>query len=194
MLPRKRRAVHTFAVVAVLAVPLAIASLAFACARLATLKLDRAGGRPGAETNAVGVNFNNNAESSPVAIRFNSRNGRILWQGRADRRGRIKGSFKIPNARPGDYVIVATQQTAEGRPAAGTPGRAPLEIRGKKTSRKRSSSTGAAPPPVGGTSGPQGGGPSAGPAVLISSLLLLMAGAAGAVMVAGRRRTAPATR
>lgn len=186
---RQRRAVHTLAVVAILAVPLAVASLAFACARLATLKLDRAGGRSGVVTNAVGINFNNDAKSSPVAIRFNSRNGRILWSGRADRSGKVKGSFRIPNARPGNYVIIATQETAEGRPAAGTPGRAPLEIRRKAATR---SATAAVPAPAAGPVGPPGGGPPAAPIALISSLLVLAA-AAGAVVAIGRRR-APATR
>lgn len=182
----RRHAAHTLAIVAVLAVPLAVASLAFACARLATLKLDRAGGSPGAQTNAVGANFNNNAKSSAVALRFNSRNGRIRWEGRADPRGRITGSFAIPKVRPGHYVIVATQETPEGRPAAGTPGRAPLTVRGASAAR-HSASTSAAP--IGATAGGPGAGPPG--ALLISSLALLMAGA-GAVAVTRRRSRPPA--
>jgi len=170
-------------------IPLAAASLAFACARLATLKLDRAGGRAGTVANAVGVNFNNDAKSSPVAIRFNGRNGRVLWEGRADSRGKIRGSFRIPRARPGQYVLVATQQTAEGRPAAGTPGRAPLEIRGVR--KKRNAATSAGPAAPGGTAGSAGGGPPPLSAGLVSLLVLMTAGA-GAAALAARRRTHPA--
>ena len=178
----KRRARNTLVVVVALAVPLAIASMAFACARLATLKLDRSGGRPGVAVDAVGRNFSNDPSSSPVALRFNSRNGRVLWQGRADRQGRISGSFAIPNARPGHYVIVATQQTAEGRPAAGTPGRAPLAV------RQGASSAAAAGAPMPPAAGSPGGGLPAAPIALIPLLLLVLGAGAGGLATMGRRR------
>ena len=181
----KRRAVSTLAVVVVLAVPLAVASLAFACGRLATLKLDRASGRAGATVDAVGRNFNTNAAASPVALRFNSRNGRVLWEGRADQRGMVRATFTIPRARAGHYVIVATQEVAEGRPAAGTPGRAPLRVRG----RTRSDSAVAALPPSGGTTGSAGGGAPEAPMALAALLLVGLATGAGGLM-AGRRRRA----
>jgi hypothetical protein len=180
-----RRAVRTLVVVAVLAIPLAVASIAFACARLSTLKLNRASGPPGAETSAIGRNYNFDARSSTVTLRFNSRRGRVLWEGRANSRGQIRGSFRIPNARPGQYVILATQ-TSEGRPVAGTPGRAPLRIR--SSARSISAATAAPPPPAAGT-GPQGGGPPALPAGLATSLLLLgLAAAGGAFTLTVRRR------
>jgi hypothetical protein len=176
----RRRAKLTLAAVAVLAVPLAIASMAFACARLATLKLDRAGGTPGARVGAEGRNFSNDAASSPVALRLNSRRGPVLWEGRPNRRGRIRASFTIPSARAGHYVILATQQTAEGRPAAGTPARAPLRVR---SSSRSAAAAFAGPAPDGG-----GGGLPGAPAALVPLLLLAVGTGGAAVPIAASRR------
>jgi hypothetical protein len=183
----ERRAVRTLVVVAILAIPLAVASIAFACARLSTLKLNRTSGPPGAQASAIGRNYNFDARSSAVTLRFNSRRGPVLWEGRADSRGRIRGAFRIPNARPGQYVILATQ-TSEGRPVAGTPGRAPLRISG---ARRSSAASAATPPPAGGA-GPQAGGPPALPSGLAPGLLLLglgLAAGGGAFVLTVRRRT-----
>lgn len=176
---RSRTGWITLVVVGALAVPLAVASLAFACARLATLDLDRKGARPGATINAEGRNFSNNEASSAVALRLNSRRGPVLWEGRPDRQGRFAASFQVPNARRGHYVVLATQLTGEGRPAAGTPGRAPLKIR---RARRRA----AAVAPVA-TTTPGGGGLPSAPTVAIPFLLLL-GGAGATAIVAGARR------
>ena len=117
------------AVVALLAIPLAVAATAFACGSLATLKLNRASAPAGAEVKAVGGNFNSSPRASTVQIRFNGRGGQVLWEGRPNANGRLVGTFDAPAARPGYYVIVATQTGPDGRPAAGTPGRSPLRIR-----------------------------------------------------------------
>ncbi|HVL97626.1 MAG TPA: hypothetical protein VM266_17360 [Solirubrobacteraceae bacterium] len=167
-----RRRLITLVVVAAVAVPLAVAATAFACARLATLKLDRAGGTPGDRVTAVGRNFNSTASSSPVSIRFNSRNGRVLWEGRPDAQGRFRGTFEIPRGRAGHYVILATQSLANGSPAPGTPGRAPLRIRRADASR----SVAVVPPGTGaGPSGPPAG------VGLVGALALLALGGAAAV-------------
>jgi hypothetical protein len=160
-------------------VPLAVAATAFACARLATLKLDRDGARAGATVNAIGRNFNSTPTSSTVKVRFNSRNGDVLWEGRPDAKGKFTGAFTVPEKAPGYYVIVATQEVASGAPAAGTPGRHSLRIRGGG-----SSSTVVAAP----VTGSPGGGPSA-PAVLGVTTALLGLLGAGAWSVATLRRS-----
>lgn len=171
--PRRRSAV--LIIVAMAAVPLLVAATAFACARLATLKLDRANARAGTTITAVGRNFNSAANASPVAIRFNSRSGNVLWEGRPDAKGRFRATFKMPSAPRGYYVILATQTVASGAPAAGTPGRAPIRIRSAKASA------------AAGTAG--SGGPGAPPTGTAAALLLAALGAGGLVLTA-RRRTA----
>jgi hypothetical protein len=116
-----------------LALPLVVVAAAFACGSLATLKLNRATATPGAQVVAVGGNYNTSPQASPVQLRFNGRNGPVLWEGRPTRSGRITAPFVFPRVRAGAYVILATQTGPDGRPAAGTPGRAPL--RGRAAAR-----------------------------------------------------------
>lgn len=180
----KRQRTVVLGLVAAAAIPLMIAATAFACANLAVIKLDRANAKPGDRVTALGRNFSTAKQASDVTVRFNGRNGPVLWQGRPDAKGRIRPAFTAPRARGGNYVILATQQTAAGAPVGGTPGRAPLRIRGSKSS----SSVIAAPlaSPSGGPSLPAGV-PVFG-AVL--ALLLAMSGGAVALASAARRRQA----
>ena len=177
------------AAVVVLAIPLAVAATAFACGSLATLKLNRATAPVGADVKAVGGNFNSSPRASTVQLRFNGRSGRVLWEGRPDTDGRLTGTFAAPDARPGYYVIVATQTGPDGRPAAGTPGRSPLRIKRAAASSKSAAAVPAAPF----ASPPSGDGPSA-PAVApvtvlaVGLLSLGLLGGGVAVMRTGRRR------
>jgi hypothetical protein len=177
------------AVVALLSVPLAVAATAFACGSLATLKLSRSAVQAGQSVGVKGANFNSSPRSSTVTVRFNSRNGTVLWEGRPDVDGRIAAQFDAPKARPGYYVIVATQTGPDGRPAAGTPGRAPLKIKRKR--RATSSSEVAAAP----FAAPPGGNGPAPPAVAPVTVLAIglgmlgvIAGGAGIVRASRRRR------
>lgn len=147
-MPSTRRRLAVLATVGVVGAPLAVVATAFACANLATLKLDRAGATTGTQVSFVGRNFNSNAAASPVAVRWNSRSGQVLFQGRPVA-GKLRGTFTVPNARPGYYIVVATQTAPNGRIASGTPGRAPIKVRVSSTS---SSSTVVAP--VTSTGGP----------------------------------------
>jgi hypothetical protein len=161
--------------------PLAVVATAFACANLATLKLDRGGVAAGTEITAYGRNFNSNAAASTVTLRFNSRNGRVLWEGRPLPNGKLTGKFTAPSVQPGQYVILATQTGVDGRPAAGTPGRAPLNIKG-------GAAASAVPPP------PSSGGPAMPSAPVAAGLALLMLGLAGGgiALLSAARRSAPA--
>jgi hypothetical protein len=168
--PRRRLA--ALAGIGILGVPLAVVATAFACANLATLKFDRAGGTPGTQVSLVGRNFNTSPQASAVQVRWNSRNGKVLYEGRPVN-NKLRGTFTVPQAAPGYYVVVATQTGPNGRIASGTPGRAPFKVRA-------TSSSGAVPAaPTDGGSGPL-------PLALVA---LLAAGLLGgsAAMVARRR-------
>jgi len=172
----------------VLAIPLAVAATAFACGSLATLKLDRATARAGDQVQARGGNFNSSPRASTVQLRFNGRSGRVLWEGRPNQNGRFTATFAAPSVRRGYYVVLATQTGPDGRPAAGTPGRAPLRVQ-----RARSSSSSATTPPAwtapaagGGPRGPEAAAISTRAAVGIGLVTLVLLG--GAVLV--RTRTA----
>jgi hypothetical protein len=164
-------------IAAAVALPLAVVATAFACANLATLKLDRGGVAAGADVTAYGRNFNSNPNASTVTLRFNSRNGRVLWEGRPQPNGKLTGNFKAPAVQPGQYVILATQTGVDGRPAAGTPGRAPLKIKGGGASS-------AVAPPAG------SGGPTLPSLPLSIGMALLMLGLAGGglALLSGARR------
>jgi hypothetical protein len=130
-----------------------------------------------------------------VTLRFNGRNGRVLWQGRPATNGRITGTFAVPQAAPGYYVIVATQTGPDGRPAGGTPGRAPLKIKGASASSRRSSGTAPWIAPGPGGPGASGSGPDGLPAApLLVGRTTLMLGLAGGGVALVRRRPLDAPR
>lgn len=121
---RKRMAVLVVGV----AVPLCLASVAYACAALATLTLDPQRGRPGATISGGGANYCADPACSPVTVRFKSRSGVVLWEGRPTAERKISFDFVVPKAPAGWYSVLATQSKADGAPVAGTPGRASLKI------------------------------------------------------------------
>jgi hypothetical protein len=120
---------------AAVAIPLVVASIAYACTALATLSLNTPQATPGQTVQGTGRAFSNAHGSAPAAepvvIRFASRDGQVLWTGRPDASGNIAFQFTVPNnARPGSYAIIATQTNADGQPVAGTPARASLTVTG----------------------------------------------------------------
>jgi hypothetical protein len=174
-----------FAVLAslgILAVPLTVVATAFACANLASAKLNRAAASPGTQVSFMGRNFNSNAAASPVSIRWNGRSGQVLAIARPASTGKVSTTFTVPNAKPGYYVIVATQTGPNGRPASGTPGRTPLRVSG--SSNRSSIVVG----PV--TSGGPAGPPPLAVGLGLSALMLI----GGIATTAVRRRRMPARR
>lgn len=177
---RTSRRFAVLAAVGIMGVPLTVVATAFACANLATVKLNRAAATPGTQVSFAGRNFNSNAAASPVSVRWNGRNGEVLFTGRPSSNGRMSATFTVPNARPGHYVVVATQIGPNGRPAAGTPGRAPLRV-----ARSAGSSTVAAPVTT-------GGGPVAPQTLAIGLGLSAFMLVGGLSAMAVRRRRLPA--
>ena len=148
---RTNRRFAVLASIGIIGIPLAIVATAFACANLASAKLSRAAASPGTTVSFMGRNFNSNAAASPVSIRWNGRAGQVLATARPSSSGKVSTTFTVPNVKAGYYIIVATQTGPNGRPASGTPGRAPLRV-----AARSSSTVVVAPAPTGGgTAGPQ---------------------------------------
>lgn len=195
-----RRNLGFLMVLAGLAVPLAVVSVAFACGRLATLYLFPGQAKQGATVGGYGRNFNVAPTASPVTLHFNSRTGNVLWSGRPNPAGQISPSFQVPNVPSGYYLIMAEQNGPNGTPSAGTPGRAVLFI-GSRRSRHtaRAHRAGLWLPSVTGGSGPRASAASSGLHLGAQSALLasLLSGTllAGGVFVLRhdrrRRRQAP---
>jgi hypothetical protein len=186
-----KRRTGLFLILAAL-VPLAVASTAYACAALATLYLDKPGGPPGTVLNGDGRNYSSSTTASQVTIRLDSRNGQVLWQGPAQN-GRIQPRFRIPRARAGYHVLLATQYRAGAdgsiRPQAGTPGRANIKISGRTTRGAVAAPWGSAKP---GQPGGTGGaspvvGSLPGPVTLGGVLLALALAGSGVLVLAGAR-------
>ena len=176
------------------AVPLVVASAAYACARLATLNLETSTARSGTEVRFIGRNFSTSPPNSAVQIRWRWRGGATLWEGRPTERGTISGSITVPRGRAGNYVVLGTQYRPDGRPASGTPARAALRI-----PRARHSRRGEAVPAVVSSKPADPSGPaaaletlrSATPAPVTLGALLAafaLAGSGLAVLFGGRRQ------
>ncbi|MEW6153060.1 MAG: hypothetical protein AB1673_03585 [Actinomycetota bacterium] len=107
---------------------------AFACTNLATLNLSSSAGKAGDTVTVTGSSFNVNsqnvANSFPVVLKWNGVDGATLAQVQPDRAGNISATFTVPDGQPGYYVIVATQQNAQGADVYGTPARASYQILG----------------------------------------------------------------
>lgn len=94
-----------------------LATVAYACMPQATVGVDPDEGEPGDPIDGEGSGF---TPGAPIEVYFDSSTGRLLWSGNADTDGNIDFSFAVPDADPGDYVIIADQQTWDGDPARTT--------------------------------------------------------------------------
>ncbi|MGH9184077.1 MAG: hypothetical protein ACRDZ9_09805 [Acidimicrobiales bacterium] len=202
--PRLRLSLPTtFAVLTASAVVLG--SAAFACTNLATLNLSSPTGLSGDTVTATGTSFRlgrDGAPTSPVVFHWNGTDGPVLAEVVPDGAGNVSASLAIPDAPPGNYVIVANQTkpaTPEGQAGGhnpvgesefGTPARAPFQVVGPD---------GVAPAEAAGTQAPAAAdaGPSSTGLVTLTATLGavgLALFAAGAVAVGRqvRRRDVPA--
>jgi hypothetical protein len=125
----------------------ALGATAFACTNLATLVLSTPKGRPGALVTLTGASFiypraTSGLAPTKVVVHWQSDTGPVLTETLPDRFGSISASFTVPEARPGIYVITATQLTPRVPagappdappvlfPEPGTPARASFEVLG----------------------------------------------------------------
>ena len=112
-----------------------LAVTAYACTNLASLNLSSATGRPGEPITITGSSFNTicvcgpQVPPTPVKIRWNGIKGEVLAEMMPERNGTVSASFRVPDVKPGYYVIVATQHDETYHiDAAGTPARATFEV------------------------------------------------------------------
>ena len=106
---------------------------AFACTNLATLNLSSTAGKAGDSVTVTGSSFrvgSGTTATDPVVLRWNGVEGTELASVTPDKAGNISATFAIPQGQPGYYVIVATQKSAAGVDAYGTPARASFQILG----------------------------------------------------------------
>ena len=131
MTPMKKRALFTTALGAI-AVPVLIASFAYACTSLATLQVSQSSATAGTVVNGTGARFAPHGADAPatepVVLHWNSRSGPVLWTGRPDALGSISFAFTVPDAEPGAYTLIATQNNATGGAASGTPARVSFTV------------------------------------------------------------------
>jgi hypothetical protein len=131
--------------VAIGALVAGIGASAYACANLATLNLSTGRAQSGVTVTFTGASFavpraSTGLTPTPVVVHWQWEEGPVLAEATPDRYGSISASFTVPEARPGTYIIVATQKTprrAAGAPPEqapayfaepGTPARASFEV------------------------------------------------------------------
>lgn len=167
------------------ALPLAIASVAWACGVLASVSLDKKVASPGEAITISGKNFANTTVggASAVTVRLKSRTGTILTTAATTSRA-FSDTFTVPaTLSPGWYVVLGTQTKADGTPVAGTPGRTTLRIQGSATS---SAVPAAAPWNSSTPSGPAASHTTVnGGSTSPSPLMILLAAALSLTMLAG---------
>ncbi|MGH9282857.1 MAG: hypothetical protein ACRD0S_07960 [Acidimicrobiales bacterium] len=118
---------------AVAAAALLGGAAAFACTNLATLGTTMSSGKVGTAITVAGTSFaapSDGAPASPVEVHWNKVDGPVLTTLTPDANGAVSGSFTLPDASPGHYVVIATQLDDEGKPQFGTPARIAFEILG----------------------------------------------------------------
>ena len=131
--------------VAIGALVVGLGASAFACASLATLNLSIGSGRPGTTITFTGAGFavpraSTGLAPTPVVVHWEWEDGPVIAEVVPDRYGSLSAHFTVPEARPGTYIIVATQKTPRRAPGApeelapvyfaepGTPARASFEV------------------------------------------------------------------
>ena len=131
--------------VGVAALLVGLGASAFACANLATLNLSTSRGYAGATVTLTGAAFTypratTGLAPTPVVIRWRDKGGPILAEVVPERNGSISTSFTVPDVAPGNYVILAVQETPRRLQNAppdappvyfdepGTPARASFEV------------------------------------------------------------------
>lgn len=157
-----------------LLVPLAFA--AEASAQGATLSINVPSATPGQSITVTGSGY---AATSPgrieaVFFRLSTRDGEPLADQTVTSALTVNKTFPAPNVPPGEYLLLATQQTVRGRQVASGPGRAKLRIT-------------AAAKAAGASGGFLPGDPP--PVVVVATVLALIALTGGTALCARRLRT-----
>ncbi len=172
------------------ALPLAVASAAWACGVLTTLSLDQKVAAPGSTLTATGRNWSTNATASVVTLRLQSRSGTTLTTVTPTSDRRISKGFTLPaSLSPGWYVVLATQFNANGSPVAGTPGRTTVRVQGAAAASQVAGAPWSGSQPQGPAASAATSGGSGLIALLLAGVLSLTMLASGWKLLGRRGRT-----
>ena len=137
---RRRLAAGAFLIVAG---PVALGSVAYACQSLATLHANPRSAAAGSTVTLFGKNYSSSASSSNIDIHLDARSGPVIATFGPS--SVLNGTATIPaGTAAGTHTLVATQTTSAGNAVSGTPGRATVVI----TVAGRTSADGAAAGPA----------------------------------------------
>ncbi len=113
---------------------LLLAGVAYGCTNLATLNLSTGSGGIGDSVTVTGSSFAvpkaAGEATFPVTLAWDGAAGTVLGQAVPDAAGNISATFAVPESAVGYHVIIASQSSAEGTAAYGTPARAAFLIVG----------------------------------------------------------------
>jgi hypothetical protein len=125
----------TFGGMAVLAVPLTTAAIAYACTSIATVATSTPTALAGANVVVTGKGFTphdaGDTNTEPAKIRFDDIDGPVVATANpspASDGGKFSVQIAVPSLAAGDHVLVVTQNGSDGRPAYGTPARSVLTV------------------------------------------------------------------
>ena len=125
----------TFGGMAVLAVPLSTAAIAYACTSIATVATSSPTALAGANVTISGKGFTphdaGDTNTEPAKIRFDDIDGPVVATANpspAADGGKFSVQISVPGLAAGDHVLVVTQNGSDGRPAYGTPARSVLTV------------------------------------------------------------------
>jgi hypothetical protein len=116
-----------------LAVPLVVASVAWACAALKTLSVNPGDAAVGQTVHGTGRGFSDphggtGATYGDVVVRFGSTRGQEVARVTPAKDGTVTFSFVVPNVGPGSYPVIASQTDANGQESPGGLARASLTV------------------------------------------------------------------
>ena len=121
---RRRLAAGAFLIVAG---PVALGSVAYACQSLATLHANPPSAAAGGTVSLFGKNYSSASTSTNIEIRLDGREGPVIASFPPS--STISGNATIPaGTATGTHTLVATQFTNTGNPVSGTPGRASVTV------------------------------------------------------------------
>ena len=121
---RRRLAAGAFLIVAG---PVALGSVAYACQSLATLHANPRAAAAGSSVTLFGKNYSNSATSTNIEVHLDSRSGPVIASFAPT--SVLSGTATIPaGTAAGTHTLVATQYTNTGNAVSGTPGRASVAV------------------------------------------------------------------
>lgn len=116
-----------------LAAPVVAASVAYACAALKTLSVGPESGNVGQLVSGSGAGFSDphgatGAKYGAVRIHFGSTKSAPVAEAVPNKDGVVTFEFRVPQAGPGSYAVIATQTNANGNESPGGTAKASFTV------------------------------------------------------------------